>query len=367
MADPRVLKMAHTLVNYSMKIKEGELVVLQSEPAAAPLVQAMYREILLAGGHPVAHTVMPGLSRILLNHGNDKQLQWISPYDRLGIETADVRIRIDAQSNTRELSQVDPERQSVFQKSRRELMGKLMSRTHAGDFRWCVTLFPTEGLAQDANMSLPDFEDFVYGVCFLNEADPIAKWQELHDMQAHLINYLQNKREVHILGEGTDIRLGIAGRSFVNCAGDANFPDGEFFTGPEETNVNGVVRFSFPAIYNGREVEDVQLTFEAGKVVKATAKSGQDFLEQMLNVDAGARILGEFAFGTNPNIKNYTRNILFDEKMGGTIHMAVGASYPETGGLNQSAIHWDMVCDLRQNSEVYVDGQLFQKNGTFVV
>ncbi|MBM7842935.1 aminopeptidase [Herpetosiphon giganteus] len=367
MADPRVVKMAHTLVNYSMKIKEGEMVVLQSEPAAAPLIKEMYREILLVGGNPVVHTVMPGISRILLNHGNDQQLQWISPYDRLGIETADVRIRIDSQTNTRELSQVDPERQSVYQKSRSELMGKLMSRTHAGDFRWCVTLFPTEGLAQDANMSLPDFEDFVYGVCFLNEADPIAKWQELHDKQAHLINFLHNKREVHIVGEGTDIRLGIAGRSFVNCAGDANFPDGEFFTGPEENNVNGIVRFSFPAIYNGREVEDVQLTFEAGKVVKATAKSGQDFLEQMLNVDAGARVLGEFAFGTNPNIKNYTRNILFDEKMGGTIHMALGASYPETGGLNQSAIHWDMVCDLRQNSEVYVDGQLFEKNGTFVV
>ena len=366
-ADPRVRKLAETLVGYSLNIKPGEFVVIGTQPAAAPLIEELYRAILLAGANPVTNIAMPGLARLKLKHGSDEQLRWMSPYDQMAVEQADVRISIDANTNTRELANADPARQAIAASARRELMGTMMQRSARGDLRWCVTLFPTEALAQDANMSLPDFEEFVYDVCFLNEDDPAAKWRELHAQQERLVSYLAGKREVRLVGEGTDLTLGISGRTFINCAGDSNFPDGEFFTGPEETKVNGTVRFSFPAVFGGREVEDVRLTFEDGRVVQASAKSGQDFLEQMLDMDEGARRLGEFAFGNNPNVRNYTKNILFDEKMGGTVHMALGASYPETGGLNESALHWDMVCDLRRGGEVFVDGVLFAKDGAFVI
>ena len=367
MADLRVRKLAETVVGYSLNIKAGEVVVISTEPSAAPLVEELYRAILAVGAHPITNITLPGLARLKLKHGSDEQLRWLSPFDRFIVEQADVRITIDATTNTRNLAGVDLARQGIAQAARRELMTTFMRRSAVGELRWCVTLFPTDALAQDANMSLPDFEDFVYNVCFLNEDDPAAKWREMHTEQQRLVNYLSGKREVRLIGDGTDLTLGIAGRTFINCAGDANFPDGEFFTGPEETKVNGTVRFSFPAVFGGRQVEDVRLTFEHGRVVQASAQNGQDFLEQMLDLDDGARILGEFAFGNNPNVSQYTKNILFDEKMGGTVHLALGASYPETGGLNESALHWDMVCDLRNGGEVYVDGVLFAKDGKFVV
>ena len=367
MHDPRVRKLAETLVGYSLKIKKDDVVVISTEPSAAPLVEELYRAILAVGAHPMTHITMRGLTRLGLKYGSDEQLSRISPFERFGNEQADVQIIIDASTNTRELSGIDPARLSLAHAVRHELMTTFMRRSATGELRWCVTLFPTEALAQDANMSLPDFEDFVYNVCFLNEDDPAAKWREMHTEQQRLVNYLSGKREVRLIGDGTDLTLGIAGRTFISCAGDKNFPDGEFFTGPEETKVNGTVRFSFPAVFSGRQVEDVRLTFEHGRVVQASAQSGQDFLEQMLDLDDGARILGEFAFGNNPNVSQYTKNILFDEKMGGTVHLALGASYPETGGLNESALHWDMVCDLRNGGEVYVDGVLFAKDGKFVV
>lgn len=367
MADPRVIKLAHVLTSYSVPIKQGDVVVINSEPIALPLVQALYKEILQRGGYPIANFSTPSLARLYLEHGNDQQLEWVSPFDRFAVEQADVRMSIIADTNTRELSKVDPARQGIRQAARRELMHTSMRRSHEGSLRWTVTMYPTEGLAQDADMSLEDFENFVYDVCLLNDPDPVARWQELHAEQERLINFLKGKKEVRIVSQDTNVTIGIADRTFINCAGDNNFPDGEFFTGPEESKINGTVRFSFPAIYGGRQVEDVRLTFEDGKVVKATAASGQEFLEYMLNLDDGARRLGEFAFGNNPNVKNYTKNILFDEKMAGTIHMALGESYPETGGVNHSAIHWDLVCDLRENSEVYVDDVLFSKNGKFVI
>ena len=367
MVDPRLAKMADTVVQYSLAIRPGDVVAINTHPIASPLVVELYRAILEAGGHPVANVALPGTRRTRLVHGSEAQIEWVSPFDRLIAEEFDVRISIDATTNTRELSGTDPARQAIEQKARRGLLSTVMDRSARGDMRWCVMLYPTDAFAQDANMSLPDFEDFVYHGCFLHADDPVAEWRKLRDQQARLIEYLQNKQTVRIVGDGTDLTLGIAGRTFINCAGDSNFPDGEFFTGPEENSVNGTVRFSFPAVYNGRQVEDVQLTFEQGQVVKAVAQSGQDFLEQMLNLDEGARRLGEFAFGNNPNIQTFTKNILFDEKIGGTIHMALGAGYPESGSLNKSGLHWDMVCDLRSGGEIYVDGALFAKDGRFVV
>jgi aminopeptidase len=230
-----------------------------------------------------------------------------------------------------------------------------------------VALFPTDAYAQDADMSLADYTEFVYAACHLDDDDPVAFWRGVSAEQERLVTWLADKRELHVLGPDTDLRVGVAGRSWMNANGRRNMPDGEIFTGPQEDAVNGVVRFSFPSQVQGREVEDIRLRFEGGRVVEATAAKNQDYLKRMLELDEGARRLGEFAIGTNYGITQFTKNILFDEKIGGTMHMAIGAGYPETGSRNESAIHWDMICDLRQGSTITADGQLFAKDGRIVI
>ena len=242
-----------------------------------------------------------------------------------------------------------------------------MERAAKKELKWTGTVYPTPAFAQDAEMSLREFEDFVYDAALVHEPDPIAAWQAVSRDQQRLVDWLADKREVRLLGPDTDLTLSIAGRSWANCDGHENFPDGEVFTGPVEDSAQGQVRFSYPACIAGREVEDVRLWFEDGKVVRATAAKSEDFLVAMLDTDEGARYLGEFAFGTNQGLQRFTKNILFDEKIGGTIHMALGNGYPETGSENRSAIHWDMICDLRQGGEVWVDGELLAKDGQFMV
>jgi aminopeptidase len=216
-------------------------------------------------------------------------------------------------------------------------------------------------------MSLRAYADFVYGAGLLSEPDPVAAWQKLKDRQDRLIEWLQGKSAIRITGPGTDLSLSVAGRTWVNDDGHFNFPGGEIFTGPVEDSVNGEIRFTYPGFYGGREVTGIKLVFRDGSVVDASAQTDQAFLDQMLDMDEGARRLGEFAFGTNPGIQQFTKNTLFDEKIGGTLHMALGRSYPETGGVNESALHWDIVFDLRQGGEVMVDGEQFSKDGVFQI
>jgi aminopeptidase len=302
----------------------------------------------------------------LLKEGSDEQLQFVSPTSRLIYERADALIGISAPANTRSLMTVDPARMALFQKSAEDLMATQMRRTEAGDFAWTAVQFPTEAAAQDAGMPLEDYAAFVYGACLLNEDDPVRAWGEQEAMQSRLIDWISPRRTVHITGPGTDLTVGVAGRTWINDEGRLNCPGGEIFTGPIEDQTEGAVQFSFPAYYAGREVTGVRLQFERGRVVSATADTGEDFLRAMLDMDEGARRLGEFAFGTNDGITQFTKNVLFDEKIGGTCHMALGRAYPETGGQNASALHWDMVCDLKE-AEVTVDGELFSKGGQFVV
>jgi aminopeptidase len=241
-----------------------------------------------------------------------------------------------------------------------------MQRAAAGQLTWCGTLFPTQAHAQDAEMSLTDYEDFVYSAGHLDEDDPVAAWRAVSAHQQRLVDLLGQKRQLRIVAPDTDLTIGVAGRTWINADGAKNFPDGEVFTGPVEDSAEGHITFSFPAVHMGREVEGIRLEFEQGKVVKATARKGEDLLTSLLDMDAGARYLGEFAFGTNADIRRYTRNTLFDEKIGGTIHLAVGASYPDTGGRNQSGLHWDIVRDLRQGGRVYADGELIYQDGQFL-
>lgn len=367
MADPRMEKWAKALVGYSVDVQPGQVVAVTGHLAAEELLRAVAREVIAKGAHPVVLPILEGVASDLLLHGSDDQLQYISPIDRFIREQADVVINIRAETNTRRMSAVDPARQSLFTSARNELMATYMSRAASGELDWTLTLFPTEAYAQDADMETEAYADFVLSACKLDRDDPVAAWRELRDEQQRLIDWLDGKSEIRLTGPETDLTLSVAGRGWINSDGRRNFPSGEIFTSPVEDSVNGHVHFSFPVVTAGRLIEDIRLRFENGKVVEATAAKNEEYLIQTLDTDPGARYLGEFAFGTNFDIQRFTRNILFDEKIGGTVHMAVGRGYPETGSTNESAIHWDMICDLRQGGQVTVDGELFQKDGSFVI
>lgn len=365
--DPRIDRLARVLVEYSLQIRPEQLVALQGRPDAHPLLLAVYRRIIDAGANPVSIVSLPGADEIMYRYGNAQQLQRITPVQRFVAEGADAMLSVLGETNTRALSGVDPEKQRIAQVARQELTRTIMERSAAGTLDWCVTLFPTNAYAQDADMSLTDYTEFVFAAGHIDDPDPVAYWRGVSADHAQKIDWLKGKREIVIRGPETDLRVSVAGRTWINADGRRNFPDGEIFTAPVEDSVDGTVRFSYPSTVQGREVEDIRLWFEGGKVVKATAAKNQAYLEQMLDADEGARRLGEFAFGTNFGINRFTKNILFDEKIGGTVHMAIGAGYPESGSQNQSAVHWDMICDLRDGGEVQVDGELFMKDGKYVV
>ncbi len=367
MVDPRVSKLASVLTHFSLKVKPGDLVRIVASSVAAPLVRELFREVLRAGGNPFTRISIDGLDEILFKYGSDDQLRYISPLHQQEIEESDVTISIAGDENTRRLSGVNPARIALAQEARRVLQRRIMERAAANELRWCVTLFPTQANAQDADMSLSDYTEFVYGACLLNEDDPVAAWQRVKVEQQRIADFLAQRDTIRLVGNGTDLTYRVGGRQWINAAGEQNFPDGEVFTGPIEDSAEGYITFDFPAIYSGREVEGVRLVFQQGKVVEATARKGEDLLISLLDLDPGARYLGEVAFGLNYGITCFSRNILFDEKIGGTVHLAVGASYPETGGVNHSGLHWDMICDMRNGSEVYADGELVYRDGKFII
>jgi aminopeptidase len=367
MRDPRVDGLAKILVGYSTQVKEGEVVAIDGETAAAPLLLAVYEEVLKAGAHAILNVALEGQIAAYFKHASDTQLEWISPFAEWMVDNADVRIAVGASTNTRELSGVAPEKQTLRQSATGELMQRAMKRSAEGDFRWCYTLFPTSAYASEAEMSLADYEDFYYGACLANDPEPLTAWKRASEETTRLAEWIEGHEEVRITAPGTDIKLGVAGRHFIPCVGDHNMPDGEFFTGPIEDSVEGEVSFHLPAVIGGREVAGVQLRFEAGKVVDASADRGEEYLIKLLDTDDGARRLGELGIGTNYGIDRGTREVLLDEKLGGTIHMAVGASYPESGGTNESAVHTDLVCDLRLGGKLEVDGVVMQEDGRFVV
>ena len=367
MKDPRVANLARILVGYSTAVKEGDTVVIDGQSPAEPLLAAVYEEVLKAGGNPILSMSVEGQEPLFYEHASDAQLEWISPLSRWAVEEADVRIAVGASTNTRELSAVPPERQQRRSKARGELMEKAMERSAEGSLRWCFTLFPTAAYASEAEMSLRDYEDFYYSACLADGGDPLTNWAKASAETKRLAEWVDGHEEVHVTAPGTDIKLGIAGRTFVPALGEHNMPDGEFFTGPVEDSIEGEVSFHLPALLSGREVSGVRLRFEGGKVVEASAERGEEYLAKLLETDDGAVRLGELGIGTNYQIDRGTREVLLDEKIGGTVHMALGRSYPETGGVNESAVHEDMVCDLRGGGRITVDGEDLQVDGKFVV
>ena len=366
LSDPRHRKLAEILVGYSTAVGPGDAVVIETYGLASDLGRELYAETLRAGGHPQANIVLDEAEEALLEEGNDAQLEWIAPDLEWKIERGDVWLVIDAPANTKRLTEVDPASMGKRLAARREIQKRYLERSATGEFRWVICGYPTEASAQDAGMSLHQFEELLYRAAYLDEDDPVAAWTAFGDRLERLGAFLESKRELRIVGEETDLTVGVEGRTWIRSKGLRNFPDGEVFTGPVETSVEGTIKFSFPAMMRGRQAEGVRLRFEGGEIVEATADRGQDFLREMISLDDGARRVGEFAFGQNDAITEYTGNLLLDEKIGGTIHLALGRSIPGTGGVNESGLHWDIVCDLRDGGEVYADGELVYRDGAFL-
>lgn len=367
--DPRIRKLASVLVNYSVALKPGERLLIRAmSPDAEPLAQALYEEAFNAGGLPSVYITMAQEGEIAVSSGASlEQLETINPMLELMYQSCECVIRIDAPQNTRALSQYSPDRQRARAAYLSKLISIQMVREADKTLRRCTTQYPTFGLAQNAGMSLRQYEDFLFSACKADQEDPVALWEAVFESHRRLIDWLKGKKHLQVKGEHIDLEMSIEGRSFINAGGRANMPDGEIFTGPVEDSVNGWVRFTYPGYYNGNEVKGVELRFEGGLVVDARAQSNEGFLLSTLDTDPGARRLGEFAIGTNRDIREFTGSILFDEKIGGTVHMAVGQGYGESGSANHSSVHWDMICDMRNGGEIIVDGELFYKDGEFVI
>ena len=371
MADIRVQKFAKVLVEHSIEVVPGDRILLEGTTAAEPLLRELYIQILEKGGHPHLMMAIPGLmpfsqDEMYLTYANDAQLDFVPTFYKLAYDQFEGRVRIHSSTNTKGANNIDPAKTQRRTKATAAITEAQFRRGPDRSFKWVTTLFPTEAYAQDAGMSLKEYEDFVFGAVHTNEDDPTAFWNSVKEKQQSAVDYMKGKSQVILRGPNVDLTLSVKNRTFINSFGTYNMPDGEIYTGPVEDSVNGWVKFTYPANIGGTSVEGAELTFSNGRITQASADRNSEFLLSTLDTDNGSRYLGEFAIGTNFDIQQFTGNILFDEKIGGSFHMALGAGYPETGSKNKSAIHWDMICDMRTDSEILVDGELFYKNGQFV-
>jgi aminopeptidase len=374
MADPRLTNLARILVEHSTKVREKDRVAILTQPVAMPLVEAIYQQVLKAGGYPYVQlgglrskVETEKLAYLLFTEGSQDQIQHVNQFEKQIREEFEVMLVLYSQSNTRGLSNVAPEILQRRALAYKDVTKAYQERSASKDLRWAITMYPTEAYAQDAEMSLEEFAAYVFSTTYADADDPIGAWARIHDEQQKLVEWFKGKEKLEVKGPNVDLELSIKDRNFINSDGEHNMPSGEIYTSPIEDSAEGWVRFSYPAVRQAREVEGIELTFEKGKIVKATAKKNEEFLINMLDTDEGARYLGEFAIGTNTRINRFIKNILFDEKIGGTIHMAAGFGFPEIGGKNVSAIHWDMICDMREGGQIFADGELIYESGEFKI
>lgn len=366
MADQRLNKLAKLLVNYSTQVKEGDFVFICADEVATPWVVEVSKEAIKLGAHIEYKLETDEVREVQLKYASEEQLKSENLIYETLLSKADVWLTAWGSRNTRSLSKADPEKLKLAQQGATSWRNIYSERCGNGSLRWCGTQYPTYADAQEACMSMNEYEDFVYGAGLLDSDDPVAEWKRISKEQERWVNYLDTKSELHIISEQTDIKVGINGRKWINCDGKVNFPDGEIFTSPVENDINGYISFSFPGIFSGKQIEGIKLEVKDGKVINATAKKGEELLKSLLETDEGSNFFGEVAIGTNYGIKDFTSNMLFDEKIGGTVHMAIGDSMPEAGGKNKSSLHWDMLCDMRSCGKIYADGELFYENGKFI-
>ena len=366
MKDPRFDRLAELIAEHSLELTPGQVLRIHGSTVAAPLMLALHRAALSRGAHAYAAAELEGMRELLVAEGSFEQIDFVSPIELREADTIDAAVTIWAHGNTRSFTRLDPERHQRQINAERKLAVRRRDRIATGELRWCGTASPANGDAQDAGMSLADYEDFVFRACHVLDDDPVAHWRRASEDLKLRAADLSRVRELRIVGEDTDLTIGVGGRTWRAAYGLQNMPDGEVYTSPIETAVDGTIRFGFPAVFEGREIDDLRLRFEDGRVATAEAAGGLGYLDALLEMDEGARTIGEVAFGLNYEIDRFTRNILFDEKIGGTMHIALGMGFADLGGLNRSSLHLDLICDLRQEGEVYADGELIWRAGRFV-
>jgi aminopeptidase len=364
--DLRYDRLAELVLDHSLALKAGEVLRIEAEAVAAPLILPLHREAIKRGAHAYAALDLAGLNELLVAHGSDEQLEFVSPIELREVDTIDAAISIWSETNTRSFSRADPDRRQRQLAAQRQVAIRRRDRVTRGELRWCGTLCPTNAHAQDAEMSLDEYEDFVFRACHVLDDDPVGHWRRIGEQLQARAGELGSVRELQITGDGTDLTVLVEGRPWRAAHGRQNVPDGEVYTSPVESGINGTIRFAFPAVFSGREMDDVRLRFEHGRVVDAEAAGGEAYLKSLLEMDEGASGVGEIAFGLNYEIDRFTRNILFDEKIGGTMHLALGMGFEDLGGLNRSALHLDLICDLREEGEVRADGELVWQAGRFL-
>lgn len=353
MADPRIKQLANILVNYSVKVKKGSYIELNFGIDAKELALEVYKLIIKNRAYPMVHAGVPGFGYAYYKNASKEQLMAFPKLAMYEAKLSTGSINIGGSYNTKELTNIDPKKISLRRKATRRISDIYIKKNN-----WVICEFPTNSLAQDAEMSLEEFEDFVYNAC-------LKDWKKESMKQDKLKKIIDKGKHIRITGEETDLSFSIEGRQGIKCDGTRNMPDGEVFCAPVDNSAEGYIKYTYPAIYGGREVSGVRLEFHKGKVVKAEAEKGEAFLKDMIATDKGSCRLGEFGIGMNSGIKHFIKQILFDEKIMGTIHLALGMAYPEGGGKNKSAVHWDMIKDLRRGGKLFVDGKLIQKNGKF--
>jgi len=360
-----IKKYAKLLVEYSLGLKKGDKLLINSTYLAEELLKEVCVQALAAGAHPELKISLNGTAKIFYDNASDSQLEYISPLSKYVNENYDATLDILAPFNVKELQNIPAEKKQKCIAARAEMNKVFMKRAAAKELRWTLCEFPTNAGAQECGMSQSEYADFVYNCCFLYEDDPIRCWEKLERDQQRIVDLLNRKKVIHFKGGNVDIKFRTDGRNWINSSGHHNMPSGEVFTGPVEESINGTVRFSYPGIYMGQEIEDISLEVKDGQVINAKAAKGQELLNKILEIP-GARRFGEAAIGNNERVNKFTKNMLYDEKMGGTIHMALGAGYPETGAKNESAIHWDLLADMK-DGQILADGEVIYKNGKFLI
>lgn len=367
-ADDIINKYAKLLVNYCLAVKKNDKVYITSTYLAEPLLREVAKEVYIAGGIPVINIELKGMPELLLKYGEEDQLKWVNPMKKYIMENFDCYLSIRAPfgRGDDEKERENAEKFKLSQTAQQELNKIYFERTGNGSMRRCLCQFPTQAGADDAELSLAEYENFVYSACNLYSDDPVAKWLEVRKTQQVYVDYLNKVDKVEYKGPNIDISFSVKGRTWINSDGRANMPSGEVFSAPIEDTVNGKVYFNYPTIYMGKDIGGITLEVKNGEIIKWHAEVGNEILDKVFSVE-GARRWGEVAIGTNYNIQRTTRNILFDEKIGGSIHMAVGQSYKQCGGKNESTVHWDMITDMKNGGQIIADGVKIYENGVFLI
>jgi aminopeptidase len=361
-------KLAKLVVNYAVNVQKEDKVIISGSTDAADLVQAIYTEVVKAGGYMLELIIdIPENNEIFFKYASDEQLKFINPISTQTSQIVDKYISIFSSTNRKGLANIDQEKMMMVQKAHRHLQQAIMERSAKGELMWNLCPYPSPSFAQEANMGTLEYKEFVYKALALNQPDPVSYWKNVEKKHESIIAVLEKGKIYRVVGEDTDISMNIEGRKWMNSCGHRNLPDGEVHSSPHENSVNGTIRFTYPGIRDGKEIENIWLKFKDGKVIDHDASKGKEYLDKVLELENADRI-GEIAVGTNYGIDKFTKNMLFDEKMGGTIHFALGSGYPQTGSKNVSSIHWDILKDMKSDdSVIFLDGKEIYRAGKWLI